>query len=325
TTCADAGTVGPASFERFLKGVIEPSRSRIFAFINIAAPGMTEAEQDPRTYDVQLSVDVAKRYPEHIVGHKIAHYWTGTQPYDSLHTPWANVDALMEAGRKTGLPVMIDWFPRPASQGYPARTYRELILEKTRPGDIHTHNYARHIPVLDMNEKGKVNPDIFKAQERGFKFDTGHGSGSFVWRNAVPAVEQGFISDSISSDLHNGSVKGAMLDMPNIMSKYLCMGVPLEDVVRRSTVNPARQINHSELGTLSTGSSADIAVLELEKGKFNFLDTSGGRLIGDRKLRNLLTVFKGRIEFDPTGLSYPVWEDVPKDNDYWVNQSGQFF
>ncbi|MBT4485232.1 MAG: amidohydrolase/deacetylase family metallohydrolase [Candidatus Latescibacteria bacterium] len=321
TTVVDAGSTGAHNFGG-LKQLIDKTRVRTLAFINIAAPGMTEAEQDPRTYDVNLAVDTAKRYPDHIVGFKVAHYWT-TQPYDDLHTPWANVDAVMEAGRKADLPCMFDWYPRPASGGYPMRSYRELILEKSRPGDIHTHHYAIHIPVIGKD--GKVNPDAFKAQERGFIFDTGHGAGSFVWRNAVPAVEQGFISDTISTDLHRGNTNGPVIDMINVMSKYLCMGVPLEGVIRRSTINPARAINHPELGSLSRGSIADIAVFEQLKGNFTYLDTSGGGFRSDKKLQSIMTLFSGNVGFDPYGLSYPAWENIPKDSRYWVNPSGQYF
>ncbi|MBT4485233.1 MAG: amidohydrolase/deacetylase family metallohydrolase [Candidatus Latescibacteria bacterium] len=322
TTCLDVGSSGSENFEDF-KEIIDNSRTRILALINIAKGGMrNSSEQDPRQYDVQLAVDTAKNFPETVVGFKVAHYWT-TQPYDNLHTPWANVDAVMEAGRKADLPVMFDWYPRPASGGYPMRSYRELILEKSRPGDIHTHHYAIHIPVIDKD--GKVNPDVIKAQERGFIFDCGHGAGSFVWRNAIPAIEQGFISDSISTDLHRGNTNGPVVTMINVMSKYLCMGLPLEDVIRRSTINPAREINHIELGTLSLGATADIAVFEQLKGNFSYLDTSGGKLYGDKRLKNIMTLSGGNIVFDPYALSYPIWENIPKDAKYWLNPSGQYY
>ncbi|MCD6308147.1 MAG: amidohydrolase family protein, partial [Candidatus Latescibacteria bacterium] len=257
-----------------------------------------------------------------ILGFKIAHYWT-TQPYDSIHTPWANVDAVMKAGRAADLPVMFDWYPRVASGGYPARTYRELILEKSRPGDIHTHCFARHIPVL--TENGEVNPDIFKAQERGFIFDLGHGAGSFVYRNAVPAIKQGYIPDSFGTDMHRGNVNGPVINMSFVISKMLNIGVPLAEVIRRSTVNPARIMRRPELGTLTEGRVADIAIFDVQKGSYCYLDTSGGKFCGDRIVRPLLTMAGGKVVFDPTGLTYPIWEKIPKDDDYWVNPSGQFF
>jgi dihydroorotase len=218
---------------------------------------------------------------------------------------------------------MFDWYPRPASGGYPMRSYRELILEKSRPGDIHTHHYAIHIPVIGSD--GKVNPDVFKARERGFIFDCGHGEGSFVWRNAVPAIQQGFVSDSISTDLHRGDTNGPVMTMIHVMSKYLSMGVPLEEVIRLSTINPAREINHLELGTLSVGGIADIAVFEQQEGNFSYLDTSGGKLWGTKQLYNVMTLSGGEVVFDPSALSYPLWENIPKDARYWVNPSGQYF
>ncbi|MBT4485388.1 MAG: amidohydrolase family protein, partial [Candidatus Latescibacteria bacterium] len=199
----------------------------------------------------------------------------------------------------------------------------EFILEKMKPGDIHTHNYARHICVLQQN--GKLHPDILKAQRQGKIFDVGHGGGSLVWRNAVPAIKQGFLPNSLSTDLHAGSVKGAMVNMVNVMSKFLNVGLTLEQVIERSTINPAREINHPELGNLSVGSTADIAILKLEKGKYTFLDTSGGKIKGNKKLENYITVYGGRIVFDPYGISYPNWEEIPKDDQYWENISKQYY
>jgi len=321
TTVLDPGSSGAGNFLDF-KEIIDKSRVKIFALLNISYTGMDDGEQDPTQYKVEPLVAMAKDHPDIIKGVKIAHYWT-TQPYDKIHTPWANVDAAVKAGRMLDLPVMFDWFPRPASGGYPARTYRELILEKSRPGDIHTHCYARHIPVL--TKEGKVNPDIWKARERGFFFDVGHGGGSFVYRNAVPAIEQGYRPDSISTDRHAGSITRTGLSLPYVMSKFLCMGVSLQDVVRLSTINPAREINCSDRGSLTVGNTADIAVFEVLKEDFSFVDTSGGREYGDSMIRNVITVSSGRIAFDPFGLSFPYWRDVPKDDNYWVNQSGQFF
>jgi len=323
TTCVDAGSGGGDNFEE-MKKIIDSSRVRTLAFLNIARGGMRDtSEQDPRQYDIQLAVDTAKLFRKEIVGFKTAHYWTYPSPYDDLHTPWANVDAVIEAGRKADLPCMFDWSPRPAEGNHPMRSYREFILEKTRPGDIHTHHYARQFPVLDHG--GKVNPDMFKAQERGFFFDCGHGAGSFVWRNAVPAIEQGFISNSISTDLYRLNTNGPVLSMIHVMSKYLSMGVPLEEIIRMSTINPAKQINRSELGTLSIGKPADIAVFEQQEGAFSYRDTSGAQHEGSKRLQSVLTVSGGNIVFDPYALSYPFWEKIPKNEDYWVNQSGQFF
>jgi dihydroorotase len=179
-----------------------------------------------------------------------------------------------------------------------------------RPGDIHTHVFAQQFPILD--EHGKVNGFLWEARRRGVIFDVGHGAGSFWFRNAVPAVKQGFIPDSISTDRHMGNIHLPFVDQITTMSKILAMGVPLEDVIRRATVNPAREIHRPELGTLSVGGDADVAVIELEKGKFGYTDCGNAKMVGKMKLVNRLTLRAGRIVYDPTGLSMPEWENAPK-------------
>jgi dihydroorotase len=322
TTMVDAGTSGADSFEKFKSDVVDRSDVRVLAFINIAAPGMNAAEQDPLKFDVQKAVAMAKKYPDIIVGFKTAHYWT-TQPYDELHTPWASVDSLIKAGNLAGLPVMIDFYPRQPQGNYPERSYRELILKKMRPGDIHTHCYARHFPVI--KEDGTVNPDILEAQKEGRIFDVGHGAGSFVFRNAVPAINQGYLPNSISTDLHGANTNGPVVNLLNVMSKFLCMGLSLEEVIRETTVNPAHEIKHPELGTLNIGSSADIAIIKLLEGDFGYADTSAGKITGNKKLQCFMTFYKGKIVFDPSGYSRPYWKDIPKDSDYWKNPSGQLW
>ncbi|MFC1552015.1 amidohydrolase family protein [Candidatus Latescibacterota bacterium] len=320
TTVLDVGSSGAGTFEKIKADIIDKSKLRIFALLNISSTGMDENEQNPAFYKIDPMVETARRYRDVIIGFKTAHYWT-TRPYDQIHTPWASVDALLEAGKKADLMVMFDFYPRPASDGYPERSYRELILKKGRPGDVHTHVFAKHIPVI--REDGSINPDLFKAQERGFKFDVGHGAGSMVFRNAIPALEQGFLPDTMGTDLHDANINGPVVNMANVMSKFLAMGVKLEDVIRMSTIEPARIMNQSDLGSLKTGNPADIAVFDLQKGAIEFLDTSGGKIRGDRRIFNMLTIAGGSIEFDPYGLSYPYWKDIPKGDTYWINPSGQ--
>lgn len=225
------------------------------------------------------------------------HNWT-EQPWDGEHTPWAAVDKAEECGRAVNLPVMFDFWPRPD------RNYAELILKKMRPGDIHTHVFAQQFPILLPD--GKINPIMAEARARGVIFDVGHGAGSFWFRNAVPAVKQGFIPDSMSTDLHTGNF--TVLSMTQVMSKFLAMGVPLEDIVRRSTVNPAQEIHRPELGTLSVGKEADIAVLEQLNGSFSYIDCGLARMDGKVKLVARMTVRAGRIVWDPSGLSMDQWE-----------------
>jgi dihydroorotase len=187
----------------------------------------------------------------------------------------------------------------------PERPYQELVGKKLRPGDISTHMYIDYIPMLDTN--GKVFPYLFDAKKRGVVFDVGHGGGSFVFAHAVPAVQQGFVPDSISTDLHTASMNAGMKDMTNVMSKFLNMGMPLEEVILRSTWNPAHEIKHEEVGGLKVGSSADVAVFRVEKGKFGFVDSLGGRMEGRRKLECELTVRDGVVVWDLNGTSREDW------------------
>jgi dihydroorotase len=203
---------------------------------------------------------------------------------------------------------MVDFWPRP-----PERPYPELILKMLRPGDIHTHVFARQFPIID--ERGRVHDYLFRARERGVVFDLGHGAGSFWFRNGVRALQDGFSPDSMSTDLHMGSINGPALSMINAMSKCLAMGMPLQQVIMRSTVAPAREIGRPELGTLSIGAEADVAVLKLLEGTFGYADCGRARLTGRHKLECAMTIRAGKIVYDPTGLSMPEWPNAPAP--YW--------
>ncbi len=324
TKTVDVGTSGAESFEDFKK-LIDISRVRVLALLNIAAPGMTESEQDPRTFKVEPMVRLAKKYPETIVGFKTAHYMTRGN-LDKSHPPWASIDALIEAGEKANLPVMIHSEPRTPSDGFPERSFRELVMEKMRPGDIHTHIFAPAYHVGEyMGEQGRINPDMIKAQERGVIFDVGHGAGSCTFRNAVPAIQQGFVPNSISTDLYGANSSSVVLNMINVMSKFLNMGLSLEQIIRLSTINPANEINRPELGHLSVGSIADIAVIEQRKGNFTYCDIRGGVIRGDKLIQCVLTFFGGRPIFDPYGFNSLLWDDNPKDSPYWKSPNEQYW
>ncbi len=141
-------------------------------------------------------------------------------------------------------------------------------------------------------------------------FDVGHGAGSFWYRNAVPAIEQGFIPDSISTDLHTGNVAGVVVDMLTTMNKILALGIPLNDVIYKSTVAPAKEIGHPELGTLSIGSEADVAVLEMEQGSFGFVDCGRNRFDASERMRCELTIRAGEVVYNPNGRGLPHWEET---------------
>src|ERR1700728_886744 len=298
TTIVDAGTAGAETFLAEKEEVIDKAKVRVLAFLNIVANGMNGGlEQSLDEMDSKLCAATIKKYPDLIVGVKTAHYWT-QEPWDAEHVPWAAVDRAVECGTLANVPVMFDFWPRPE------RTYEDLILRKMRPGDIHTHVFAQQFPIILAD--GKINPIMAEARARGVIFDVGHGSGSFWFRNAVPAEKQGFIPDSMSTDLHIGDFN--LVSMNNVMSKFLAMVVPLDAVIRRSTVNPATEIHRAELGTLSIGKDADIAVLELLNGRFGYIDCGVAKMEGNVRLAARMTIRAGRILYDPSGLSMVEWE-----------------
>ncbi|MEZ4658440.1 MAG: amidohydrolase/deacetylase family metallohydrolase [Caldilineaceae bacterium] len=314
TTMVDTGTAGAKHFLHFKRTVIDRAKTRIFAYINIVDLGMLgDFEQDIKTMDPELCAATVMMYPDACVGVKTAHYWTRL-PWDDEHPPWAAVDRAVAAGNLCHKPVMVDFWPR-----YPERGYEQLILEKMRPGDIHTHVYAQQFPIVDAN--GQPNAFLHEARARGVIFDVGHGAGSFWFRNAYPAIQNGFKPDSISTDLHTGNVHGTVVDMLTTMNKILCCGMGLQEVIYRSTVTPAQEIGHPELGHLSVGAEADVAVLTLQSGEFGYIDCGRAKLIGDKKLACAMTLRAGKIVYDPGGLSMPVWTEAPAP--YWVNPALQ--
>jgi dihydroorotase len=298
TTVVDAGSSGWRNFEDFKDRIIDRARTRVLAFLNIVGHGMRggKYEQNLDDMDAQPTAKMAMKHPGVIVGIKTAHFG-GPE--------WKPVEQSVAAGKAAGIPVMVDF-----GTAYPERSLAELVMDKLRPGDIYTHCYAGggRGELID----GRVNPAILPAQKRGVIFDIGHGGGSFVWRTAVQAFKEGYYPNSISTDLHVGSMNAGMKDMLNVMSKIMALGMPLDDVVVRSTWNPAREIQHEELGHLSIGAIADVAVLRLEKGKFGFVDQNGARLDGTQKLICELTLRDGRVVYDLNGLTRERWDKIPE-------------
>ncbi len=309
TTTVDAGTAGWRNFPDFKQRCIDRAKVRILAFLNIAGDGMVDrnSEQNIADLNPKITAAVAEAYGEIIVGIKTAHYWTSL-PWDTIHPPWASVERAVEAGELCAKPVMVDFWPRP-----PERPYPDLILAKLRPGDIHTHVFAQQFPII--TDQGCVYEHLFQARQRGVIFDLGHGAGSFWFRNAIPALHDGFAPDSISTDFHMGNVNGPVLGMATTMSKYLSMGMSLPEVILRSTVTPARAIGRPELGTLSVGAEADVAAFKVLHGEFGYTDCGRARLIGHEKLECSLTIRAGQLVYDPGGLSMPEWEHAPAA--YW--------
>ena len=298
TTVADAGCAGWRNFEEFKDRIIDRSQTRVLAFLNIVGHGMRGGrfEDDLSDMEAGPAADMALRHKGLIVGIKTAHY-AGPE--------WTPVEHAVEAGTAAKIPVMVDF-----GSDRPQRPLADLVTKKLRPGDIYTHCYSglRH----ELDDAGKLNPGMLEGRKRGVIFDVGHGGGSFAWRIAVPAIKQGFLPDSISTDLHIGSMNSGMKDMLNVMDKFLAMGLPLDEVVRRATWNPAREIQHEELGNLSPGAPADVTVLRLENGKFGFTDMYGARLAGASRLACELTIRNGKVVFDLNGITRPDWDTLPK-------------
>jgi len=294
TTVADAGSSGWRNFPDFKDRIIDRAKTRVFAFLNIVGSGMggEKVEQNVDDMDPAAAAAMVKAYPDRIVGIKTAHF---------MGPEWTAVDHAEEAGTLAQVPVMIDF-----GRFRPERPYQELVTSKMRPGDISTHMYIDFIPMLD--EHGKVQPYLFEAKKRGVIFDVGHGGGSFVFNQAAPAIRQGFLPDSISTDLHASSMNAGMKDMLNVMSKFLNLQMSLDDVILRSTWNPAKEIRHEELGNLAVGAPADIAVMRVERGKFGFVDSLGGRMEGHQKLACELTVRNGIVVWDLNGISRDPWQ-----------------
>jgi dihydroorotase len=299
TTVADAGCAGWRNFEDFKQRVIDRAKTRVLAFINIVGNGMRGAkyENDLADMEAKPTADMALRHKDTIIGVKTAHY-AGPE--------WTPVEQAVEAGTIANIPVMVDF-----GANRKERPMSELVTKKLRPGDIYTHCYSGLRDELDAS--GHVNPTMFEARKRGVIFDVGHGGGSFAWRIAVPAIQQGFLPDSISTDLHTGSMNAGMKDMDNVMSKFLAMGVALKDVVADSTWNPAREIHREELGNLSPGAVADVTVLRLERGSFGYTDMYGARLKSDKKLTCELTLRDGKVVWDLNGMTRPDWTTLPRD------------
>jgi len=296
---ADAGCAGWRNFEEFKDHVIDRSKTRVLAFLNIVGAGMRgpRFENNLQDMDPVPAADMANKHKGLIVGIKTAHY-AGPE--------WTPVENAVKAGTAAGIPVMVDF-----GENFPKqRPLAELLTQKLRPGDIYTHCYSglRN----ELLDDGKVNPGMIEGRKRGVIFDVGHGGGSFAWRVAVPAIQQGFRPDSISTDLHITSMNSGMKDMLDLMGKFLALGFSFEEVVRDSTWNPAREIHHEELGNLSVGAPADIAVLRVNRGNFGFTDMYGARMAGTERLACELTIRNGKVVYDLNGITRPDWKTLPK-------------
>jgi dihydroorotase len=299
TTVVDAGSSGWRNFPQFKAQTIDKAQTRVLALLNIVGHGMKSRfhEQDITDMDpVMTSLMVTKQYPDYLVGIKSAHYWGD----------FTQVDKAVEAGKLANVPVMIDF-----GEHTPTNSIEALFMQHLRPGDIFTHTYSYGPKVREtvVDEMGKVKPFVFKAQQRGIIFDVGHGGGAFSWIQAIPAIQQGFYPNVISTDLHTQSMNGGMKDLTNVLSKFMAMGMSLKEVIARCTWAPAQVIHREKLGHLSVGSEADIAVFSIREGKFGFLDIRNTKLEATKKLETELTIRSGKVVWDLNGISAPTWNE----------------
>ncbi|HDZ14467.1 hypothetical protein LCGC14_1113000 [marine sediment metagenome] len=299
TTVVDCGGAGWKSFPTFKKNIIDRSQTRVLSFLNIVGEGMRGGayEQDTSDMSAKLSANVAKRFKDDIVGFKVAHYEDAS---------WIPVDRAVEAGElAAGIPIIVDFG---GDDSHTPLSIEKLFFEHLRPGDIYTHLYTeldRRDPIVDTKTR-QLRPFMKKAREREIIFDVGYGGASFDYGQAIPATEAGFYPTTISTDLHTGSMNGAMKDMPNIMSTFLTLGMPLPEVIKASTWAPAKAIKREELGNLSEGSPADVAVFNLRQGNFGFWDRRGKKLEGKQRLECEMTIRAGRIVYDLNGIATPI-------------------
>ncbi|MEZ5354419.1 MAG: amidohydrolase/deacetylase family metallohydrolase [Bryobacteraceae bacterium] len=306
TTMVDAGSSGWRNFETLRHTVIDRARTRVLAMINIAGFGMITDITEQEDFDPKEVARLAAKHKDVVVGVKSAHY----QKPD-----WDSVDKAIEAGRLAGIPIMVDF-----GFFFRERPYWQLVTEKLRPGDISTHMFRGPVPWVDA--KGKLYDYLERARARGVRFDVGHGGGSFVMRNAVPTIAQGFYPDTISTDLHTGSMNAGMQDMPTTMSKLLVMGMPLKEVIRASTWTAAQSIHREQLGHLTVGAEADVAVFEVRNGSFAYADAYGARLEGKQRIECQMTLREGRVVWNKNSIGGVDYRTLPPD--YGIRRGTDF-
>lgn len=303
TTVVDAGSSGANTFPGFRRWVIEPSRGRILAYLNISLAGQIDPFlgelHDLRFADPERAAAVALANPDVIVGFKV-------RVSEMLAGPngLAGLDRALEAGQATNLPVMVHIGGTPFDI--------EEVLSRLRPGDVVTHAYTGWRPGAIVNDAGRLVPGAREARERGVRFDVGHGAGSFTWPVAEAALADGFRPDTISSDLHRFNIATPVHDLATTLSKFLLLGLPLGEVVAMATTAPAAALGPagSGLGTLAVGAEADITVLRLEEGRFALTDSAGTVREARQRLVPITTVRAGQsvpirdlVSEPPIGIS----------------------
>lgn len=287
TTLVDAGTAGPANLPGMRRHVIEPARARVLVYINASFAGIFAFSQavmvgecnDIRLLNARECLRVAREHQDIVVGVKVR-----VGQIASGSNGVAPLDIALEVAEEAGLPVM-------AHLDYPPPSRKEVV-ERLRPGDVLTHCF-RPFPNAPVRGNSRIFDEILQARERGVIFDIGHGMGSFGFGTARAMLENNFLPDVISSDVHSLSIKGPAVDLSVTMSKFLCLGMSLQQVIAACTTAPAQAIRRDDLGTLRPGSPADASVLKLEEGEFNYVDSLQETVKGTQRLQPLAMVRAG--------------------------------
>ena len=288
TTSIDAGSAGPGNFHGFRKHVIEPSPVRILPFLNVSFPGifafsktvMVGECQDMRLIDAREAVRVAREHKDLVLGIKVRVGKSASG--DSGDMP---LHIALDVAEELDLPLMAHLDAPPPA--------RHEVVPFLRKGDILTHCF-RPFPNAPIAPDGRVRDEILKARERGVIFDIGHGGGSFGFGTTRGMLKAGFLPDVISSDVHVISIEGPAFDLLTTMSKFLCLGVDLPTVIKLTTSNAAKAISRPELGTLKVGNVGEATVIELKDGKFDYADSIGEKMIGDKRMVSAGVVLAGK-------------------------------
>jgi dihydroorotase len=288
TTFVDAGSAGAGNFLGFRRHVIERATVRILAYLNVSFAGIFAFSRrvmvgecaDIRLCDADAALAAAREHLDLVTGIKVrvgrnAGGGSGVAP----------LDIAIEVADQLGLPVM-------AHLDYPPPSRLEVV-ERLRRGDVLTHCF-RSFPNAPVDGRRDIRAEITAARAQGVVFDIGHGMGSLAFATASAMLAHGFLPDVISSDVHALSIDGPAHDNLVTMSKFLCLGVPLLDVLRMATTAPARALGRPELGELREGGIGDAAVLDLRAGRFTYVDAVGETLVGGQRLVSEGIVVGGR-------------------------------
>ncbi len=288
TTSVDTGSAGPGNFAGFRKHVIEPSESRILAYLHVSFAGifafsssvMVGESEDLRMMAPAEAARVADENRDVIVGIK-ARVGRRTSGINGA-TP---LKYALEVADQVGMPVMLHVDDPPPAY--------EDVLDMLRPGDVLTHCF-RPFPNAPVQAQGVIKPGVLRARDRGVIFDIGHGKGSLSFKVARQMLAGGFYPDTISSDIHQLCINGPVFDQLTTLSKFLCLGMSLNDTIKASTINAAHALNRPDLGTLKPGAVGDASILSLHEGTFEYEDVVGDILHGQQKLAAEAVVLGGR-------------------------------